>query len=76
MQKFLSQPFYVAEQFTWVSWVYCKVSDTISGFKWIIEGDYDNIPEKFFMYKESMKEVIAAYEKAQEEAKEDKNKKK
>ncbi len=76
MQKFLSQPFYVAEQFTWVSGVYCKVSDTISGFKGIINGEYDNIPEKFFMYKESMKEVIAAYEKAQEESKaEIKNKK-
>jgi len=69
MQKFLSQPFYVAEQFTWVSWVYCKVEDTVSWFKGIIDGDYDNIPEKFFMYKESMREVIASYEKAQKEEK-------
>ena len=76
MQKFLSQPFYVAEQFTWVSGVYCKVSDTVSGFKGIIDGEYDNIPEKFFMYKESMREVIAAYEKAQKEDKEEKTKKK
>jgi len=76
MQKFLSQPFYVAEQFTWVSWVYCKVSDTVSGFKGIIDGEYDNIPEKFFMYKESMREVIASYEKAQKEDKADKEEKK
>ncbi|MDQ7009754.1 MAG: F0F1 ATP synthase subunit beta [Candidatus Gracilibacteria bacterium] len=69
MQKFLSQPFYVAEQFTGVSGVYCKVSDTITGFKGIIDGEYDDIPEKFFMYKESMREVVAAYEKAQEENK-------
>ena len=76
MQKFLSQPFYVAEQFTWVSGVYCKVADTVSGFKGIIDGEYDHVPEKFFMYKESMREVIAAYEKAQEEAKQEKENKK
>ncbi len=64
IQKFLSQPFYVAEQFTWVPWVYCKVEDTVKGFKGIIEGDYDDIPEKFFMYKNSMDDVIAAYKES------------
>ena len=76
IQKFLSQPFYVAEQFTWVAWVYCKVSDTVAWFKGIIEGDYDTIPEKYFMYKESMKDVIASYEKAQAEDKDSKKEKK
>ncbi len=69
IQKFLSQPFYVAEQFTWVSGVYCKVEDTVAWFKGIIDGEYDDVPEKFFMYKKSMSDVIDAYEKAKEENK-------
>ncbi len=76
IQKFLSQPFYVAEQFTWVAWVYCTLADTVAWFKWIIEGEYDNIPEKFFMYKNSMSDVVAAYEKGQKEDKASKKAKK
>ena len=64
MQKFLSQPFFVAEQFTWAPWVYCKLSDTIAGFRKIIEGEMDDIPEKFFMYKNTIEDVIAAHEAA------------
>lgn len=63
IQKFLSQPFFVAEQFTWTPWVYAKLSDTVSWFKRIIEGEFDTIPEKYFMYKASVDDVVKAYEK-------------
>ena len=64
IQKFLSQPFFVAEQFTGTPWVYAKASDTVSGFKQIIDGEVDHIPENYFMYKAGIKEVIKAYEKS------------
>jgi F-type H+/Na+-transporting ATPase subunit beta len=63
IQKFLSQPFFVAEQFTGTPWVYAKLSDTVAGFKRIISGEFDTIPEKYFMYKASVDDVVAAYEK-------------
>lgn len=62
IQKFLSQPFFVAEQFTGTPWVYAKLSDTVSGFKRIIDGEFDHIPEKYFMYKAGVEDVITAYE--------------
>jgi len=67
IQKFLSQPFFVAEQFTWTPWVYAKLADTVSWFKQIIDGEVDNIPENFFMYKAAISDVKAAYEKSKEE---------
>lgn len=67
VQKFLSQPFFVAEQFTGTPWVYAKASDTVAGFKQIIDGEVDHIPENYFMYKAGMQEVIEAYDKAQKE---------
>jgi F-type H+/Na+-transporting ATPase subunit beta len=65
IQKFLSQPFFVAEQFTGTPWVYAKLSDTVSGFKKIIDGEVDHIPENYFLYKESLNDVVSAYEKDQ-----------
>ena len=65
IQKFLSQPFYVAEQFTGTPWVYAKLSDTVIGFKQIIDGDVDHIGENYFLYKASISDVVAAYEKDQ-----------
>ncbi len=62
IQKFLSQPFFVAEQFTWTPWVYAKLGETVSWFKRIISGELDAIPEKFFMYKNTVDDVVAAYE--------------
>ncbi len=62
IQKFLSQPFFVAEQFTWTPWVYAKLSDTISWFRQIIDGDLDYIPENYFLYKAWVADVIKAYE--------------
>ncbi len=48
IQKFLSQPFFVAEQFTGKKGKYVKIEDTVKGFKGILNGEYDNIPEQMF----------------------------
>jgi len=69
IQKFLSQPFFVAEQFTGTPWVYAKLSDTVTGFKQIIDGELDHIGENFFMYKASIADVLAAFDKSEKEAK-------
>ncbi len=69
IQKFLSQPFFVAEQFTWTSWVYAKLSETITWFSKILAWELDHIPEKYFMYKNTTEDVIEAYKKDQEEGK-------
>ena len=50
MQKFLSQPFFVAEQFTGTPGRYVSLEDTISGFEAILKGDCDDLPENAFMY--------------------------
>jgi F-type H+-transporting ATPase subunit beta len=63
IQRFFSQPFFVAEQFTGTPGVYAKRDDTVRGFKMIIDGDLDYIPERFFMYKGSIDEVVSAFEK-------------
>ncbi|MDD2907748.1 MAG: F0F1 ATP synthase subunit beta [Candidatus Gracilibacteria bacterium] len=69
IQKFLSQPFFVAEQFTGTPGVYAKASETVSGFKKIIDGELDYVPENYFMYKAGIQDVVAAYEKAKSENK-------
>jgi F-type H+-transporting ATPase subunit beta len=69
VQKFLSQPFFVAEQFTWTPWVYAKKDDTVLWFKKIIDGEVDYIPENFFLYKASIQDVITAFEKSKSEDK-------
>gem|GEM_PF-350698 len=43
--------------------MYAKLSDTVSGFKKIIDGEFDHVPEGYFMYKASVADVLAAYEK-------------
>src|SRR6202023_1035710 len=48
IQKFLSQPFFVAEQFTGTPGRYVKIADTVKGFRGIVEGKYDDIPEQAF----------------------------
>ncbi len=67
IQKFLSQPFFVAEQFTWTPWVYAKLPDTISWFRKIIDWEVDHIPENYFLYKAWLDDVIKAYEKDNKE---------
>lgn len=62
IEKFFSQPFHVAEQFTGVSGKFVKLPDTIRSFAQLISGACDDIPEEFFMYKGSIDEVIEAWE--------------
>lgn len=59
IQKFLTQPFYVAEQFTGTPGTYVKVEDTVKGFRMILDGDLDNIPEQDFYMKGSIDEVLS-----------------
>jgi len=63
IQRFLSQPFHVAEQFTGSPGRYVKVADTVKGFKEINEGKYDDIPEQAFYMKGPIEEVLEAAEK-------------
>lgn len=63
IQRFFSQPFFVAEQFTGNPGVYAKLSDTVRGFKMIVDGELDHVGEKHFMYKGTIDDVIASYEK-------------
>jgi len=59
IQRFLSQPFFVAEQFTGTPGVYVKLEDTIRGFKEICEGKHDAIPEQAFYMCGGIEEVLA-----------------
>jgi F-type H+-transporting ATPase subunit beta len=63
IQRFLSQPFFVAEQFTGAQGRYVKVADTVKGFKEIVEGKHDAIPEQAFYMKGTIDEVVEAAEK-------------
>ncbi|PYV49056.1 MAG: F0F1 ATP synthase subunit beta [Acidobacteria bacterium] len=63
IQRFLSQPFHVAEQFTGAPGRYVKIADTVKGFKEIVEGKYDDIPEQAFYMKGTIDEVVGAAEK-------------
>jgi F-type H+-transporting ATPase subunit beta len=62
VQKFLSQPFHVAEQFTGIAGKYVKIADTVRSFKEIIEGKYDDIPEQAFYMQGSIEDVLAKAE--------------
>ncbi len=59
IERFFSQPFSVAEQFTGMEGKYVTVKDTIRGFKEILEGRHDSIPEQAFLYVGTIEEVIA-----------------
>jgi F-type H+-transporting ATPase subunit beta len=58
IQKFLSQPFHVAEQFTGVPGRYVKLADTIRGFREIVDGKHDDIPEQAFYMLGTIEEVL------------------
>jgi len=68
VQRFMSQPFFVAEQFTGTPGKYVKVDDTVRGFKMILDGELDHLPEGAFLYKGGIEEVIEAGEKMLAEA--------
>ena len=63
VQRFLSQPFEVAEQFTGYQGRYVPLKDTIRSFQEIISGKHDHIPESYFLYKGNIDEVVEAYHK-------------
>ncbi len=58
IERFLSQPFFVAEQFTGLAGRYVKIADTIEGFQKIADGELDEYPEQAFLYKGDIGEVI------------------
>ncbi|MGB2247115.1 MAG: F0F1 ATP synthase subunit beta [Alcanivorax sediminis] len=63
IERFLSQPFFVAEVFTGSPGKYVSLKDTLAGFRGILNGDYDHIPEQDFYMKGSIDEVVEAYNK-------------
>ncbi|MFP4589158.1 MAG: F0F1 ATP synthase subunit beta [Candidatus Bipolaricaulota bacterium] len=63
IQRFMSQPFHVAEQFTGRSGAYVSLDDTIEGFKAIVDGELDEIPEQAFYMTGSLEEVLEKHEK-------------
>ncbi|MCX6600294.1 MAG: F0F1 ATP synthase subunit beta [bacterium] len=65
MQKFLSQPFHVAEAFTGRAGVYVKIKDTVRAFKGILEGEFDHISEQCFNMCGPIEDVIKNYEQLQ-----------
>ncbi|HYH06719.1 MAG TPA: F0F1 ATP synthase subunit beta [Thermoanaerobaculia bacterium] len=68
IQRFLSQPFHVAEQFTGIKGKYVKIADTIRGFREIVEGKHDEIPEQAFLLQGTIEDVIERYEQMKREA--------
>ena len=67
IQRFLSQPFTVGEQFTGIKGKYVPVKETVRGFKEILEGIHDNIPEEMFLFAGSIDEVVEKYSKSKGE---------
>jgi F-type H+-transporting ATPase subunit beta len=68
IQRFLSQPFFVAEQFTGIPGVYVSLQDTIRGFKDLAEGKYDHLPEQAFYMVGTIEDAVAKAKKIQGEA--------
>ena len=66
IQNFLSQPFHVAEQFTGMKGKYVPISETVRGFKEILEGKHDEIPESMFLFAGGIDDVAAKYEAEKE----------
>jgi F-type H+-transporting ATPase subunit beta len=63
IQRFLSQPFFVAEQFTGMTGKYVKLADSIKGFKEICEGKWDHLPEQAFYLVGTIEEAVEKAEK-------------
>ena len=66
IQRFFSQPFSVAEQFTGMAGKYVKLEDTIKGFKEILDGKHDELPESAFMYVGTIEEAVEKAKKMEE----------
>jgi F-type H+-transporting ATPase subunit beta len=63
IQRFLSQPFNVAEQFTGMKGKFVKIEECVRGFREILEGKHDNLPEQAFLYVGTIEEAVAKAEK-------------
>ena len=63
IQRFLSQPFFVAEDFTGIPGIYVKLADTIKAFKELVSGKHDDIPEQAFYMVGTIDDVLAKAEK-------------
>jgi F-type H+/Na+-transporting ATPase subunit beta len=68
IERFLSQPFHVAEVFTGSPGVFVDLADTIKGFKGLCQGDYDHLPEAAFYMVGTIEEAVAKAEKLAAEA--------
>lgn len=68
VQRFLSQPFSVAEKFTSIPGAHVPVDETVRGFKEIIEGKHDDIPESFFLNVGGIEDVVKKYQRDQGDA--------
>ena len=66
IQRFLSQPFHVAEVFTGLKGVFVQMEDTIKGFKGILDGEYDDLPEAAFYMVGTIEDAVAKAEKMKE----------
>jgi F-type H+-transporting ATPase subunit beta len=66
IQKFLSQPFFVAAEFTGMEGKYVEIKDTIRGFDEIVEGKHDDLPEQAFYMCGSIEDVIEKAKKMRE----------
>ena len=66
IQRFLSQPFHVAEVFTGLKGVFVEMEDTIKGFKGILDGEYDDLPEAAFYMVGTIEDAVAKAEKMKE----------
>ena len=58
IQRFLSQPFFVAEQFTGFKGKYVQIADTVKGFKEIVDGKHDDLPEQAFYMVGTIEEAV------------------
>ena len=67
IQRFLSQPFFVAEVFTGTPGKFVKLEDTINGFKSIVDGEHDNIPESAFYMVGTIEEALEKSKKISKE---------
>src|SRR6187401_2711935 len=68
IQRFLSQPFFVAEQFTGIKGRFVQIEDTVRSFKAVVNGEYDHLPEGAFYMVGGIEEAVAKAEKLAEEA--------
>jgi F-type H+/Na+-transporting ATPase subunit beta len=63
IERFLGQPMFVAKRFTGIDGRYVKIKDTVDGFRRILKGEFDEVPELYFFNKGPIEDVIEAYEK-------------